>query len=535
MGQHRALAIADAEAEQEPAIRLLSDPATHGGAPVTRIDTHISHVFVAAGRALKLKRAIRRNFLDYSSVEKRRAACLRELEVNRRTAPALYLGVLPVTRGGGRLALGGEGEAVDWVVEMQAFDRSQEFDRLAEEGRLSEAQVTALADVIAAFHARAERRPDQGGAEAVAATIRQVAGAIEAASPAAGRTARAWREAALGALGPLRPRLESRRRHGFVRRCHGDLHLGNVVLVDGRPTPYDAIEFNEAMATTDILYDLAFPVMDLLAHGERRLASALLNRALARSRDWSGAGLLPLFISMRAAVRAIAAAGRAEAEAARLLALASAVLADRPPPRLIAIGGVSGSGKSTLAHALAPRLGGPFGALLVRSDVARKVLMGVEPEASLPAEAYLPEVTRRVYASLLRDAGRALRAGATVILDATFLDPAERAAAASLAARAGAAFEAIWLEGPAALFADRIAARVRDASDATPAVLARQVARDTGPIDWTRLAAGAEAVAETALAHLARRGVPLARPLSAPDRPAERAAGDHKGRASLPR
>ena len=311
---------------------------------------------------------------------------------------------------------------------------------------------------------------------------------------------------------PWQRRLDARRRHGFVRRCHGDLHLGNICMFRGHPTPFDALEFNEEMASTDVLYDVAFTVMDLVERDLKALANAFLNRYLGATRDYSGLALLPLFVSMRAAVRSLVAAYRpvpdpSEPTASERLDFAIESLEDRPSPRLIAIGGLSGSGKSTISYQIAPKLTGGLGAILLRSDVTRKRLFGVAPETRLPPDAYRVEVSRRVYRRLLRAGGRALRAGVATIIDATFLSIDERKRIEELAEVSEVPFVGIWLECDADELRRRVSARGGDASDAGIAVLEAQLERDAGPGDWITVPS-TQALPETAQAVLkAIRGV----------------------------
>jgi aminoglycoside phosphotransferase family enzyme len=489
------------EAAQAPVARFLASPEAHGGAPVEMVVTPISRLFLAGERAFKMKRAVRTNFLDFSTLAAREAMCRRELAVNA-AAGALYRGVVAVTRAGEGFAIGGAGEPVEWLVEMARFDRAQEFDRLAARGALDRPTVEALADAVAALHAAAPRAQGADGAARTRARIDQIAEATADAS-GGGLDAAGWRDAALAEAARHARLLDARRRHGCVRRGHGDLHLGNVVLIDGRPTPFDAIEFNEDIATDDVLYDAAFTVMDLTARADEGLAGAFLSRYLTATRDYAGLALLPLFVSMRAAVRAMVSWSAERETAEARFALATAALASRPAPRLVAVGGPSGSGKSTLARALAPVLGAAPGAVILRSDVARKRLFGVAPEAHLPAEAYGAEAGARVYRRLLRDAGRALGAGAPVILDAAFLAPDERAAAAALAARAGLRFDGLWLSASEAAMAERLDARRGDASDADAAVMRRQLARLAPPEDWARVDADGPPDAAAAAARAA--------------------------------
>lgn len=491
---------AGAEETQRETVALLSAPGTHGGEEVERVDTHVSRLFLAGDRVLKLKRAVTTDFLDFSTSARRLAACLREVEINSRVAPDLYHGVRPVVRTSAGLALGElgarPGRAVDWVVEMTRFDRTRQLDRLAAEGLLDEPTIRRLADVVAQMHRTAPLAPEFGGAARVRATVHQIHGSI-AGTPAATRLAPQvvrWREEADAAVDRHARRLDTRRRHGFVRRCHGDLHLGNIVVHRGRPTPFDALEFNEEMASTDVLYDIAFTIMDLVEREQRPLANAFLNRYLGATRDHSGLALLPLFVSMRAAVRALVAAMSALRDphaptADERLDFARRALVPGPPPRLVAVGGLSGSGKSTVAREIAPRLGGSIGAVVLRSDEIRKRLHGVDPETALPAAAYAPEVTRRVYATLSRAAARTLGAGETAILDATFVDVGERARVEELAARAGAAFRGLWLACEPPELAHRLTDRGEDASDADVTVLRSQLALDPGAGSWTEIPA----------------------------------------------
>lgn len=494
---HRSRTPSQIEAQplQADVVDQLCRPEIHGGTPVTRIDTPISHIFIAGPRTYKLKRAVKRNFVDYSTLEKRKVLCERELEVNTGSAPGLYKRVVPIVRTGSGIAIGGHGEVVDYVVEMATFDPDQAFDRLAENGKLSRKYILEFADVVAGLHASAAPAPRYGGSHAFAATIRQVCEEIRA-TRAGGRLVEvtdAWQRNADAALSACERQLDARRRHGYVRRCHGDLHLGNICLFEGRPTPFDAIEFSEEIASIDVLYDLAFTVMDLLYRNLASLANALLSRYLNITRDYSGLRLMPLFVSLRAAVRAMVAASREDAsengarEARARLEFAVEVLGREQDLFLIAIGGLSGSGKSTLAMKLAPQIPGVFGAVLVRSDVCRKRLFGVPAEAPLPAEAYAPEISERVYRTMIRDAGRALRSGSSIILDATFMERDDAESLERLAAQSGAHFTGLWLSLELRELQERIRQRGKDASDATPEVVASQWRQMRNNPAWVQL------------------------------------------------
>jgi uncharacterized protein len=487
---------------QRDVIDFLSRPSSYTAA-VERVDiieTHVSLVFLAGEHAYKLKRAIKFPYLDFSSAEGRRVACEAELALNRRTAPDLYLEVRALTCiANGGVGFGTEGRVVDWVVVMRRFDQAALFDELAKTGRLNPSLMTELASHIAAFHRAAEPRPDRGGAAALAAVIETNHSCLMAA-PHAGfatehiveiRRRSLERLAAIGAL------LDRRRAAGKVRRCHGDLHLRNVCLFEGKPTLFDCLEFSDELASVDVLYDLAFLLMDLKHRGRADFANLVLNRYLDLTDEDDGLAAMPLFLSSRAAIRAHVTAAAMEraaqagarsemaAEARSYLDLCALLLRPRCC-RLVAIGGLSGTGKSTLAAALAPSLA----ARVLRSDVIRKQLFGVAPETRLPTSAYTPQVSRRIYQTLRRKAAETLAAGYSVIIDAVSLKPAERQSFVAVAAAAGVPFVGLWLAAPGATMDRRLRARRHDASDASPEVLAQQLRQDPGTVDWVRIDAG---------------------------------------------
>jgi aminoglycoside phosphotransferase family enzyme/predicted kinase len=502
--------------DQQPVVDFLMTPATHGGAVVERIDTHSAMVFLAGSRALKLKRAVRFDYLDFSTEPLRRATCEAEVRINRRTAPALYRGVVAVTReANGLLALGGSGTPVDWLVDMVRFDQDGLFDRLAARGALDLSLMRPLAAAIAQFHLAAERRDDHGGLPGMTWVVDgNAAGFTDQGAGVLNPTLAA--ELSTSSRLELQRRgdvIERRRRDGFVRQCHGDLHLRNIVLLDGRPTLFDAIEFNDEIACVDVLYDLAFLLMDLWKRQLPRHANAVLNGYLAETKDPEGLTLLPLFLSLRAAVRAktSATAARVQPDARRTrelqdLAREYLVMArdmlQPVPPRLVAVGGLSGSGKSTLALSLAPSIGAVPGALLLRSDEIRKALCGVPFLQRLGSSAYTSAMTARVYRTLMEQAALAIRAGHSVVMDAVFARPSDREAAEAVAVSASVPFAGIWLEAPADVLIARTERRGPDASDADTTVVRLQLAEDPGVIRWQRLDASpsVDAVLERAQA-----------------------------------
>ncbi|HVI52098.1 MAG TPA: AAA family ATPase [Candidatus Sulfotelmatobacter sp.] len=483
--------------DQSACLAFLSDPAHLGQpGPVVRIDTHISAIFLAGDRAFKLKRAVSLPFLDFSRLEQREKACRAELAVNRRSAPELYLGLKAVTReSNGRLCFDGKGEVLDWVVEMRRFEQDAQYDRLA--ASLTRDDANDLADTVADFHRAAEPRPAWGGVQGLRHTIATNAACFDLDTPGlfpegTGVRLTADSSAWLNRLAPL---LEKRRKNGSVRLCHGDLHLANICRFQGKPTLFDAIEFNDDFACIDVLYDLAFLLMDLQAKGFGQLASWVLNRYVERRDEAEGLAALPLFLSLRAAIRAHVSAAMARGTgrdaSLRVLALdymARAAAYLQPlPPRLLAVGGLSGSGKSRLARDLAPLLGLPIGAVVLRTDVIRKQLMGVDPETRLPPAGYSPEMSIRTYQTLFDKSRALLAAGLTVVADAVFAKEEQRLGIENAARQAGVPFEGIWLNASAEAMRRRIAGRTKNASDATVGVLNAQLDMPLGNIVWLRL------------------------------------------------
>jgi len=483
---------------QEAVVAFMSDPRSHGGAPVEHIETHISHVFLAGDRAWKMKKDVVLDFADFGSLLRRRDACMAELSINRRTAPELYLGLAAVNRTADGLALGVPDNPVEYLVEMARFSDDALLDTMAKEGRLERRHIRAMADEIADLHAMAAVVADGEDVEDFETTVGdlcrrlvEVADRDECADLAG-----SWSERVSDVLEEGLPGLRSRARHGALRDGHGDLHLRNACVFEGRVRLFDAIEFEPRFRRIDVLYDLAFAVMDLLYRGHPDFAADLLSRYLAATRDYGGLRALPLFVSVRAAVRALVALlgpapDRVES-ARRHLALATALLDAPRTPRLVVVGGRSGTGKSTVANALLPQLAAPPGAVALRSDEIRKRMWGVVPEERLPQEAYKPAVSAAVYDRMFRDARRALHAGAAVVLDATFLHAPSMAEAERLVARLDVPFTGVWLRGDAALLEDRIAARRNDASDADVGVLRAQTEPALPPA-WRVLDAGLDA------------------------------------------
>ena len=489
--------------DQTDTIAFLSDPSTFGVDKVDRVDTHISRVFLAGDRAYKLKRAVHFSYLDFSTAELRRAACESELRLNRRTAPDIYLCVEAIRRDkDGRIRFGGNGMPVDHVVVMRRFDESSVLDNIARHGGLTRELIRDLADTIAAFHESAERDAFCGSPEWLAGVIQsndsnlRLAGG-QSLDPAA---ISSLTEASKAEVKRIARLIEERRQGGKVRRCHGDLHLRNICLLDRRPTLFDCIEFDPALATIDVLYDFSFLLMDLHHRGFPQWVNLAFNRYFDMTGETAGARLLPLFMSVHAAIRShvslasapgIAGPGSDEIarDATAYLAQARTLLV-RPAPVLLAIGGASGTGKSTLAYGVAPLTGGPLGARVLRSDVIRKRLAGKSPETRLPPESYTPAASQKVYEAMIAEAGALLRAGQAVILDAVLGKADERDAARRLAGECGVPFRPLWLQAGNDIRRRRVETRGQDASDATPAILEAQLRQIETPIDWPTIDVG---------------------------------------------
>ena len=448
------------------------------GPGTERIETHISTLLLHGGFADKLRKPLSLPFLDFASAAARRRDCEEELRLNRRTAPQLYLEVRPVLGTPEAPRIGEPGEAagaIDWLLRMRRFDNDQLLDRLAARGALVDADIDALARCVADFHAALPASPAAWGApEGVLAWARAN---FEALGAQASDDLHDWTEREFERIAPL---LALRRAQGFVREGHGDLHLGNIVRIDGEPLPFDGIEFNPALRHTDTLADAAFVFMDLWRHGLQRGAWRFASGYAERGGDFAGLALLPFFAVYRALVRAQVAAIRGDAAALQRDLRVAGELAQlrRPRPLLLLTSGLSGSGKSTVALEFLQSLG----AVRVRSDVERKRLAGVAVTARPTDEQahalYGPAMTRRTYARLNGIAVDLLRAGLNVIVDAAALRRSERDALRALAASAGADFHIVECVAPDVVLRERITRRLaddRDASDATLAVLDLQL------------------------------------------------------------
>lgn len=485
-----------------PLIEALLRPTAypHPAAPVEVIETHISWVLLAGPYAYKLKKPVILPFADFGSLARRRRLCREEVRLNRRFAASVYLGVVPITGSVEHPEVEGRGRAIEYAVKMRRFGQDALFDHLLARGALAAAHIDRLATRIAEFHvtARATRSTRHG-------TPRQVLRPALDNFPALAVNADPARRAQLHELeawtraefARCRPALAARHRDGWIRECHGDLHLRNIALIDGEPTPFDCIEFNPAFRWIDVIDEAAFLVMDLMDRGRSDLGYRFLDRYLAITGDYAGIAVLRFYLVYRALVRAKVHDLRARqargdpAEARRLQAAVDHYLrlaldiVQRHPVQLILMHGLSGSGKSRIAEALLEALG----ALRLRSDVERKRLHGLASGASsgseLNAGIYDRSASTRTYARLAELAEPIALAGYPVIVDAAFLARWQRDAMYALAERLGVPAWIVACEAPVAVLRERIGARAAartDPSEATGAVLDGQIA-SADPLD----------------------------------------------------
>ncbi|WER50174.1 AAA family ATPase [Cupriavidus sp. WKF15] len=481
------------------------------------IETHISRVFLAGAFAYKVRKPVRFDFVDFSTAQARRADCETEFRLNSRLAPELYLGVVPITTddGAGAVRVEGHGTPLEYAVKMRRFEQQDLLLERVRAQRLDVAHVDALARRIAAFHhdqPRAAPAEGFGTPARVDATLAECLGGIARLAHDAGLADQVGQLIRTRAS-MLAGALQSRLRHGHVRECHGDLHLGNIVLLDDKPTPFDCLEFNPGLRWIDTISDLAFPFMDLQHHGRQDLAYRLLDVYLQHSGDYAGLVLLPFYVAMRALVRARVLLERehqqqkaarlplvaAQVECHDLLALARRTLARRNGP-LILMHGLSGSGKSTVAAQMSETAG----MVRVRSDVERK-----RTRHDMPPENgwYSDTRTERTYYRLLAICRLGCSAGFPMIADATFLLRSQRDRFAAQARRLGVPFYIVDCEAPLESLRARIEARAlahQDPSEADCATLEWQL-RVQEPLTVAERACVVSANQATAL--IARMGI----------------------------
>ncbi len=451
----------------------------------TLIETHISWVILAGGFAYKLKKPLNLGFLDFSTLEKRRFCCLEEIRLNSRLAPETYLEALPITGSEDHPEMGGTGPALEWAVRMRAFPKDATLDL---EPRITAAQIDAIADRIAAFHRDIAQAPADslhGSPEQVRAPIAQNFAQLRELQPPRDMLAlladlETW---ATTEGTRLAGHFAARKAQGFIRECHGDLHLGNIAWVNEAPLIFDGIEFNPDLRFIDVISEMAFLAMDLHHRGEAALAWRGLNRYLEHTGDYAGLAALPYYMGYRALVRAKVAAIRARqsggdfGECGVYLRLAARLIRTGSPA-LILMHGVSGSGKTVLSQQLLEGLG----AIRLRSDVERKRLFGLAPlqdSQSIPGGIYTREAGEHTRDRLLTLARQLLGEGFRVIVDATFLARDWRQPFQALAEALHAPWVLVSPQVPEDVLRQRVSLRKahgRDASEADLAVLEAQLA-----------------------------------------------------------
>ncbi len=443
---------------------------------VRHVETHLSHVFLSGDRAWKVFKPVSMPFVNLTQLADRRANCDREIAANTSLAGDLYLGVEPiVARPDGSLKFGGEGAALDYAVVMRRFDEALQFDHLAERGELDVVLVEETARRIAAFHAEIPSNSRAGHTADYRGIIK---GLRKTEADGAHRLGIEPGSADLfdaldRELAHVSPLIEARRKAGKVKRGHGDLHLRNICLFQGRATPFDALEFDDRLATADLIYDVAFLLTDLMRIGLTLHANAVLNAYWdAAEDDEQALALLPVFMALRAAVQMAVGVEAGDLERADTFRRLGLSFLARREPVLFAVGGLSGTGKSTVAKALAPELPGPAGARLLRTDVIRKRMLRIAQFEAADDAAYTPERRADVYRVFTERARAAMTAGASVVADATFRVATTRDAIE--AAASDADFLGAWLEAPLAVRIARVAARGSDASDADVSVASQQ-------------------------------------------------------------
>ena len=460
----------------------------HAARGVKIRETHISWVILTGEYAYKVKKRIKLEFLDTTTLAARHFLCNEELRLNKRFAPNLYLEVVPITQDKHGTHLGGTGTIIDYAVKMKQFDSSEELPALLVRADVTAQEMTRLADRLAEFHREAARAPDDAGFDYVAQLRNSVLGNVAALLahlnslqefPAMGRLID-WTH---DTLHDLHEHFRERQSRGYIRECHGDLHAHNIARWRGQLTPFDCLEFEPKLRWIDVMNDVAFLVMDLAAHDRKDLAYEFLSRYVEQTGDYAGIRLLPFYAVYRALVRAMVDALRVEQKPAERLELSgrlhgriSTALAFMHPkrPSLIIMHGPSGSGKSWLSERLVPLAA----AVRVRSDLERKRLPAADSDSAISPDMYSPARNRQTYARLLECAESSLLGGVSVIVDAAFLNADDRERFRSLAHRLGASFVILSCIAHKAEMARRIASRAQgnaDPSEASIDVLENQL------------------------------------------------------------
>lgn len=461
------------------------------------IETHISWVILTGDFVYKIKKPVNFGFLDFSTLAKRHQFCIQELRLNRRLAPAIYLEVVSISGAVEQPRIGGRGDAFEYAVKMAQFPQSAQLDRRLAAGELEVEHMDTIAQMVAEFHQHvdiADDAMDYGASAVIYHPVNenfcQIREHLDTTPYTDTLTAlETWSERTFDKLKPV---FRQRKQHGFVRECHGDMHLRNMVWLESGPTAFDCIEFNAHLRWIDVISEVAFLIMDLQARQQPPLANRFLNRYLEITGDYAGLGVLPFYLCYRAIVRAKVDALRlaqdtisAEekrktlAEFESYLHLANSYT-QQSTPHLIIMRGMSASGKSTVSQQLLDNMG----LIRIRSDIERKRLFAVplsDPPLSkqaldkINAGIYSPQATQKTYTKLAELASQVIAAGYSVIIDAAFLQPEQRQAFQQLARQAGVAYTILEITAPLELLRQRINEREHDVSDADLSVLEHQI------------------------------------------------------------
>lgn len=493
--------------DQSQIIEALSLPETYGLKSSHKVgskETNISEIFLTGEKAYKLKRGVKYPYVDYSTPEKRLLACRKEMEICERFAPGLCFGIEKVVQDRkGRIHLESrspdkEAEIVDYLLVMREFAEDMLFENMADRGDLDRFEMMDTAEKIFELHQKSEIVTDRDPVDIISGRIYENNTMIRCFVPDVfdAEDVDALEKEQLEALDACRELLKKRRDEGKIRWCHGDLTLRNIAMWDGKVTPFNPIEFYDDLARIDTLYDFAFLLVDMESKGQRRLASILFNHYMALTGDWEGVKVLPLFLSCRAAVNAYVFAQRSSEikdrhEAALMAnkAYGQLVIAHRflvrPKPLLVACGGLSGSGKSRIGREVAPFIGNPPGAVILRDDVLRKNILGVGLDDRLDESVYTPENEEKVFERLCLECRNMLASGQPVVADALFHEERHRRAIEDVAREMNVDFQGLWVDAPLEVRARRVVSRRRNPSDVTTAEeLERQLDIDVGTVTW---------------------------------------------------
>ncbi|MEP3244533.1 MAG: AAA family ATPase [Sneathiella sp.] len=485
--------------------RSLWDTNSLTSSDIQQVETHGATVLLGQNIALKLKKPVLFDHMDYSTPAQRKIFCERELTLNKKGAPDLYDKIVPIgQRQDGTFALNGEPPFIDYLVCMRRFPEGSQMDQVAGTGTFSDELQDALADTIAQYHLAADRVTDIHAVPAFSDVIDQNFLQLDSFHPALLplEETQNFRQELHASVKHHDALLVDRIKDNWVRWGHGDLHLQNICVLDGKPMLFDAIEYQDAFVISDILYDVSFLLMDLWERGLRQAANRIFNRYLL-SIGWmttpaelSALKLLPFYLAMRAGIRTHVAGNRylqsetdlqktGYAQQTKSLFEAAQDYLHPKPPRLIAIGGYSGSGKSTLAANIAPHIGAPPGAVRLRSDVVRRRLIGWDDFSPMPPSAYTPDMSEKTYRLIEESALCLLGAGHSVIMDAVLDRPEDKVSIENCAQKAGVPFSGLWLDVRKDIMTKRIESRTNDASDATTAILEQQLTKNQNKNnDW---------------------------------------------------